>query len=99
MDEMESSALSWGEVAGGEVEEGRPVGGRGDVSAGVVVEAEGAVDKRGVEGRRRRGAEVLPAEEAVDRARGDLGEELPLGVGPLVRRSARDEDGSWGDEG
>jgi hypothetical protein len=99
------------DVAGGEGEEGGPVGGR-SVAGAVLAESDVAVDEWSFDGRELGGADDgelaafdgadgLFAEEFVDGAGGYCGEEGAFGVDPAVALggAAADEDGARSAEG
>src|SRR3954469_8359804 len=71
------------EMLRGEGEEGRPGRVRG-VPAGVLAEADIAVDHRGVDGRELVRSKILPAEQPVDRTGADGREKAALRVHPGV---------------
>src|SRR5215471_20171769 len=69
------------------------------MSAGMVVKRQLAADDRRVRSRKVSDAEVLFAEQAINRACGDFGEELPFRIGPLIGRASSVKDGPWSTEG
>ena len=68
----------------GEIEKGLPVAVGDGVRAGVIIETEVARDQRCVHRRKFARAQILFAEQTIDRTGGHLREKFPARVGPLV---------------
>src|SRR5215475_3219004 len=87
------------EVPAQKIEEQIPLFQRERMPAGMIVERQLATDDRRIRRGKVGDAEILFAEEAINRPCSNFGEELPFRIGPLIGRTPSDENEPRGAEG